>query len=152
PVMAKAAKGSDSKQGLIITLVVSILFNIGLGVFVYLGYAGQKEFDDKAKKAEDEKKNVDADRQWQKAQALILRAYSGGSMAKGEEEDLSQLRGQWEQGGIKGATTGKDEFDKLVQQLDKDLGWDPATKKPKDTLLGKVAALNLLLNTEHQTN
>src|SRR5437588_2587286 len=115
--MAKAAKGSDSKQGLIITLVVSILFNIGLGVFVYLGYAGQKDLEDKAKKADEDKKNIDADRQWQKAQALILKAYVGGAMAKGEEEDLSQLRGQWEQGGIKGATTGKDEFDGLVKKL-----------------------------------
>src|SRR5262249_5110513 len=116
--MAKASgKGSDSKQGLIITLVISILFNIGLGVFVYLGYAGQKEKEDAAKKAEDGKKESDADREWQRGQALILRAYVGGNLAKGDEDDLSVLRSKWEQQGFK-APTGKEEFDKLVQKLD----------------------------------
>src|SRR6266849_5709099 len=115
--MAKAAKSSESKQGLIITLVFSILFNIGLGVFVYLGYAGQKEFDDKAKKAEEDKKSIDADREWQKAQNLILKAYVGGDMTKDDESDLLVKRGQHEQQAFK-APTGAENFNKLVQKLD----------------------------------
>jgi hypothetical protein len=145
--MAKAAKGSDSKQGLIISLVFSVLINIALGVFVYLGYAGQKEKEDAATKATQDKANSDADREWQRAQNLILKAYTGGTLTNNEESDLATLRAKLDGNQFK-APTGKEEFDKLVQKLDADYGWDPNTKKPKVTLLGRVADLTNQLKAE----
>jgi hypothetical protein len=145
--MAKAAKASDSKQGLIISLVFSVLINIALGVFVYLGYSGQKELDEAAKKATQDKQNIEADREWQKGQNLILKAYVGGIFTKAEEEELATLRGKWEQSGFK-APAGKEEFDKLVQKLDAEYKWDPNNKKPVENLLRRVERLNAELVTE----
>lgn len=153
--MAKAGRG-ESKQGLIISLVFSVIINITLGVLTYMAFADQKKLEDDAKKANDEAKLAKADREWYKFQALGLRAYTGTGLGLGvaltgdEEKDLAVLYGQW-----KGGQLGKDAKDAgAVQTLfgkfegDALLGWDPATNKPRNTMLGQAQKLTETQKTD----
>lgn len=137
--MAKAAKGGgDSKQGLIITLVFFVLLSIGLGVGTYYGFAGQKELDDKAKKAAQEQKSAQADRDWYKFQALMARSYIGGPLTKNEEADLPVLRQSMDSGSLGKESGGVDEVAKMIRALDgrPELAWDPTTRKVRGNLIG----------------
>lgn len=64
-----AAKGGESKQGLIVTLIFFILATLTLGVFTYLGYDGQQQFIDARKKAEADLKKITDNRDAWKFQA-----------------------------------------------------------------------------------
>lgn len=128
--------GGDSKRGLVISLVFACLFVIGLGVSTYYGFAGQKEFDDKAKEADKKLKSMEADRDWYKYQALLERAYIFGTLSKNEEPDLPVLR---ERAGSMGQ--GQDDVHKAFQKLDQQLGWDQAQRKVKTSFTDLVQKL-----------
>ncbi|HZT79949.1 MAG TPA: hypothetical protein VFA26_07005, partial [Gemmataceae bacterium] len=132
-------RGGESKQGLIITLVFFILLSIILGVFVYLGYAGQDEPLAKAKKAEEEKKNIDSDRNWQKFKALLYQAYMGHTPK--DLDDLTALRTSYDAKTLGKGSKDYDEVAKLVELLDKNLGWNAAQKKPARTYLDQIKRL-----------
>lgn len=79
--MVATGRPSESKQGLVVTLVFFILSTIGLGVTTYYGMAEQ----DKLKKtADDEKKRVGVandERDWFRWQAGFYRTYLGAPAA-----------------------------------------------------------------------
>src|SRR5271166_3205465 len=61
----------ESKQGLVITLVLFILMTIGLGVATYLGFAEQAKLQAEAKKANDDTEYFKKERDWYKYQAWL---------------------------------------------------------------------------------
>jgi hypothetical protein len=155
--MARPARGGDkgggdSKQGLIITLVFFVLLSIGLGVGTYYGFAGQKEFDDKAKKAAADLKNVQSERDWHKFMHLILKAYAGSStgLGKGEEADLAELRNRWDGQQLAKEIPGADDAAKFVKHLDDTLGWDAVTKKVRRSYFDLLAERNNQLATSQK--
>lgn len=80
------AKGGDSKQGLIITLVFFVLLSVLLGVVAYFGYAEQGRMDADRKKAVEDKKSIESDRDWHSFTSLVARAYIGNFPDKDLEE------------------------------------------------------------------
>jgi cytoskeletal protein RodZ len=91
--MPAARRGEESKQGLIITLVVFVVLTVLLGVFTYLGYSGQDQIAQSEKKAKEETNTMKKDRDWYKYQALLWRNYTGDLKEKSEDyRDLEQLK------------------------------------------------------------
>jgi hypothetical protein len=141
-----ANKGGDSKQGLIIALVICVLLIIILGVVSYYGYAEQANLQADAKKARDEKAAMEKNRDWYKFQALLMRTYAGyPAKAKEDAEAFPvPLRDQFESKSL----SGDKEVETLVETLDKTLGWDKNQKKPLATYVQRVSMLeNDLRNT-----
>lgn len=134
-----AKSDGDSKKGLIIALVFSILFVIGLGVSTYYGFAGQKNLEDLAKKADADKKTISDDREWQKYQALLLRAYILGNLSKNDGDDLHALRER--AGSLGQGATNQDEVNKAIKSLDDRLGWDQNLRKVRSSLSDLVQKL-----------
>lgn len=121
--MAKA-KGGDSKQGLIITLVIFVLLSIGLGVSTYLGFDGQQQLEAKAKEAEKKEASMTKNRDFEKLKALMLKQYIGiGQPA--DVDDIQRL--SKESDGER-----KAEIKKLTTDL-AELGWDDEKAKPTTT-------------------
>src|SRR6516162_113014 len=92
-----ANRSGDSKQGLIIALVVFVILTIGLGVTTWLGYSDQEALRKKEKDAKDAETAAKKDRDWYKFQATLLKNYLGvpDSMSKGDQEAVVQLRDQF---------------------------------------------------------
>jgi hypothetical protein len=148
------AKGNDSKQGLIISLVCFVLLALILGVTTYTGYAEAGRQEGLKKTAEDDKKKADSARDWYKFQALLLKTYAGHA-EKEDLSDLGALRGQYGEGGSGSLGQGERDraaVDKMVKQLDdrNNLGWDPTQNKPRETYSDKVARLTQQLGATQQ--
>lgn len=138
-----AAKGGESKRGLIVTLVFCFLIIIGLGVSTYMAYSDLEGEKAKAKEAEAKRKDMENERDWVKFQALLMKAYVGATLSKPEKEDLGVLRDRWEKGTLSTKEPTKEEINKGLKALDAspEYGWDVASKFPKMTLVAKIKEL-----------
>src|SRR6266851_4330978 len=135
--------GGDSKQGLIITLVVFILLTILLGVTTYLGFSGQTQLAESEKKKEADRDSYDKGSNWYQFQALLYRSYLGQPLTEKEAQTLSLRRDEFEKNLLK--PRDKDELEpvtKMVREnLDKTYGWDAPNKKPVTTADSQIGAL-----------
>jgi hypothetical protein len=132
-----AARDDDTRQrNLIIALVVFVILTIGLGVTTYIGFAGQKELDDKLKDAENNKlKAMTKSRDWEQLQALTLKSYLGAPLTKEEQEALAQKYGT-------AAQEANEPYQNLLKTLaEKNFKWDDAKRQPKETLLARIDGL-----------
>ena len=128
-------RGEDSKQGLVIALVVFVLLSIGLGVATYYGFAEQQNLKNLAAK---EKKQADANkasRDWEQYQNLLLKAYIGHPLVKEDQEALTDLVARNENGQLGKDEKNKADFDKLSADLKAKLGWDDGKRLPRSTYL-----------------
>lgn len=139
-----ANKSGDSKQGLIIALVVACVLVLVFGITTYLGYADKDKLEKEAADAKKGEKSAQADRDYYKARAILSAAYIGGPMAKDELEDLATVRGKFEGGQVSGAN--REVFAKSVSNLDKELGWNPTQMKPQVSLREKLDTLTSTLD------
>ena len=129
----KKAK-SESKQGLVITLVFFILMTIGLGVAAYYGFADQEASAKAVKEAKDKEKVFQAKRNYFRAQAYVYRAMIGFPSTVATAEELNLAKEQLDKGSLgKGAKDQKEVQDLVNDKLGKRIGWDPAGKKPLTT-------------------
>ena len=94
-----AAKGSDSRQGLIVALVISILFAVTLAVTTYFGYAGQEQLRADAKKAKESENAMKKGLEWNQFLATLYKAYLGQA-SKDDMNTLSALRNRYDTGGL----------------------------------------------------
>jgi hypothetical protein len=141
---ARGGGGGDSKQGLVVALVLFVLLSIILGLTTYFGYSEAGKAQDEAKKADAKFKDKDKEADWYKFQAWTYRAYMGYPIAA-SLDDLTTLRGQYNNG-TGGLVSGNDKFKddnvKFLQDtLEKPLGWDDKQKKPVKTFEGEVSRL-----------
>lgn len=144
----RPGRGGESKTGLIIGLVFSVLTIIVLAVFVYLGYSGQSALEAAKKKAEKDALVAQKNAKRQEFQTLLLKASAGYASTKGasekdqsDVEKLNTLRGQYERKDQDFSGMPADqqkELDSLVTQLGKDTSNDPI--KDKKTLLDQLNA------------
>src|SRR5713101_7792237 len=79
-----ARKDSESKQGLIVTLVIAILLVVILGATTWSGYSGRDQLEKNAKEAAANKTSMEKSRDWHKYQMLQTKAWSG-LLAQGAE-------------------------------------------------------------------
>jgi hypothetical protein len=146
------ARGGESKTGLIIALVFTILLSIGLGVATYLGFSGQSALEAAKKKADKDALTEKKAAKRQELQTLLLKAAAGyAKQAKSADEkeqgDLDKLvilRGQYERkeqdfGGM--SDKDKAEIDGVVADIKKD-GADDVKKSLKQ----QIAALRTELD------
>jgi len=76
--MARAlSRDGESKQGLVVTLVIFILLTIGAAVAAYLGFADKDKLKADTKKAQDEKKAAEDELRWCRYEIGVFRAYLG---------------------------------------------------------------------------
>jgi hypothetical protein len=139
-----AAKGGESKRGLIVTLVFCILIIIGLGVSTYLGFSEQDAKEAKAKDALAKYEDMKNDREWVRFQALLTKAYVGVALSKNEQEELSTLGDKWEKLGAKDKGADRDEINKNLKALVADpvLGTSQAAKwLPKVNMRARIKEL-----------
>jgi hypothetical protein len=139
-----AAKGGESRTGLVIFLVLFILLSIGLGVTTYYGYqeadAQKKEADKKAQEA----KQWEKDKDYWKFLALSYRSYVG--LPAIPKEDLAGMRKLYDGGQYAQARddNGKEEHKKTLNELwgEKTAKkWIGETAKPSETYLEEIERL-----------
>jgi hypothetical protein len=123
-----AAKGGESKAGLVTFLVLFILATLTLGVTTYYGYdAADKAAKDKAE-ADKKAKDWENDKDYWKFLALTYRSHLGLPATK---DDLPALRAKVFSGGqLAGRDDYKEDHRKAVAET---LKWDDTTKKPART-------------------
>jgi hypothetical protein len=152
---AKSGGGGDSKQGLIITLVLFVLLSVILGVTTYLGFSGQTALEAKTKEAEKLKSDYDQDGDWYKFQAYTFRTYLGQPLSAKEKDSYDVLRGKFDQSatGMNTRDPEKETVTKLIKEtLDKSYRWDPAAKKVAETTADQITALKKALETSGKTS
>src|SRR5262249_24800947 len=124
---------------LIIALIFFILYTLILGVTTWLGFSGQDELAKKAAEAEKKAKDWETDADWYKFQTVYFRNIAGDRFAK-DGEVAGPLKSRWQQ--LKGVTrdTLKEDAGKLVEQYDKNFGWDPQPNSRKPCKKAQPAA------------
>jgi hypothetical protein len=127
-------RSQESKQGLVITLVICILLIIGLGVAAYYGFADQEAKD---KLAKDNKKDADlfkSERDWYKFQAWLYCKYMGYDQAI-EADQLAKWKDEFDKGQLSKGWKDAEPVKKVVDLLTTSptMGWDRDQKKPKLT-------------------
>jgi hypothetical protein len=131
--MAKQ-RGGESKVGLVVTLVISLLLNLGLGIGVYLFWTAD---DSTVKKAQEATKQADSngkDRDWYKFQANLFRSFIGLPPTGENLTKLGLDMTNFERGG--GGLTGADakEVTDVVRTALGELGgWNTAQNRPYKT-------------------
>lgn len=136
-----AAK-DDSKQGLIITLVIFVLISITLAVTTYYGFAGQSALEAKATDAAKKEAAKGKQKDWEQFQRLMFQSYIGAEMTADEKATFQTLRTQFDAGQLGKEEASKPAFDKILKRLNDDLGWDEGKKQPKETLFARVELLD----------
>jgi hypothetical protein len=128
---SKKQQRTESKQGLVITLVFFILTTIGLGVATYYGFAEQESLQ---KAAKDAKKNEDvfkAERDWYRFQAHLYRTYMGHPPQHKDfnAKDLARDKAALDKKQLTMANAQKDKDDVsnfVENTLNKAMPWDAA--------------------------
>lgn len=149
-----AKKDGDSKQGLIITIVVLTILLLILGYFTYDGFAGQQKLRDDAKAAADKAKKADDEREWNKFQALQYKGYMGHQLSKPDQDALATLRGRFDSNQLGTGAPDQTEVSKHIKEtLDvpspTSPGWDKNQNRPLTTYVLMIENLNKsLLNSQ----
>jgi len=140
--MAKRRATGDpsSKQGVWISLGICIPLIIGLGVATYFGFAGQKEREDRATKADQDKSKLVKDYNTERDKVALLKAYAGLTLEKGDGDAYSAAHDQ-------GLSAGDQQTINMIKELDQNPGWDPVKRAPKDTLLNIIKTRNTELDS-----
>jgi hypothetical protein len=129
----------DSKQGLIIALVISILFVISLGVTTYFGYSEQDKLDKAAKEAKRNEDTFKAERDYYKAQAMLYRSYMGMAEGMDGADTLGTLKGQLDSGSLGKSSKDSADVTKTLKALEAKYGWNG--NQPKETLEDTINTL-----------
>lgn len=127
-----ASRSGDSKQGLIISLVIFVLLTIILGVTTYMGYAEQENLRKQVGEARQAETAAKTGQNWEKFKALLFKSYAGFESGN-DLAELGTLKDQFTSNTIGQSERDKAEIEAVVRQLDApngDLGWDAANKRP----------------------
>ncbi|MFL5329522.1 MAG: hypothetical protein ACJ8C4_11460 [Gemmataceae bacterium] len=127
---ASSSSSGESNTGLIVTLIFFVIASLTLGVFTYLGYSGQDQFAQDAKKAKAEAAAAKKAQDEETVRRLVL-SIATGNEAPGDQQKLAQLKGG--AGGVYTATT--------ASLKDKGITWDGAQDRPVATYLDQFAKL-----------
>jgi hypothetical protein len=130
-----AKKGSESKQGLIISLVCFAVLAIVLGVTTYLGYAGWGDADKQKADADKAKSTAEGERDKYKFQTALLRHYIGYPPEANDPVQAMNSRFPHN------AVSSDGEIGKMVVALDESLGFDNNQNKPTRTFKDEVTRL-----------
>ncbi len=131
------ARGGESRQGLVITLVILVVLVLILGGTTYMGFADQDAKTKDKLAAEDKLKQMEKAVQYYQFQARYYRTVMG--LANGiDMAELANAKDQFDKGQL--GTKEKD-YDAVkalfAEHFDKgELAWDPVKKQPRATYEG----------------
>jgi hypothetical protein len=134
------AEKGESKTALIVSLSIFVVLAIGLGVSTYYGFAEQNKLRGEAKEAKDKEAKANETAKWEQFQELLLKSYiSNQTMTATERARLAELQAASD-------SLGKDEanhksFEALRETLNEKCKWDATKKQPRQSLMGKIEAL-----------
>lgn len=142
-----ARQSDESKQGLIITLVLFVMLSMVLGLMAYLGYASARDGDEIVAKAKISEANMKAERDQAKVTAALYQLASGVGNPKEEKQYLETI------GGLKNLKSDKNDkesiYEREVAKLEKKgLEFDKDTDRFKGTLFSKVTETKALFDNE----
>jgi hypothetical protein len=114
---------SESKTGLVVTLVIFILLTLGLGVATYFGFAEQDALKGQKAEAEKKLKTMTDERDWYKFQAHMYRAYMGYPPTDIDRKDIQGKKRDLAKNslGIANAQKDKQDVTNFVATMDKEL-------------------------------
>ena len=132
----------ESKQGLVITIVILVLMVIGLGIGTYYGFALQADITKQKTDAVASEAAKTKSRDWEHFKYLVLKSFMGYAT----KDELTELGTLWDKYNVNPPQLGageadKQAFDDLVRKFTNDLGWNQAQKIPQATLVDKLAEL-----------
>lgn len=127
---------SESKRGLIITLVFFILMTLGLGVSTYFGFADQDAKEKAKVEAVKEKTNIETDRDGYKFAAMYYRSIMG----KDENINRTDLGTRKEQFDGNRLKLPEDDT-KLIKELEQRFKWNSKENKPDQTYEAQIKQL-----------
>jgi hypothetical protein len=130
----------DSKQSLIITVVIAFLLVICLGLTTYFGYSEQDKLDKAAKEAKNSETMFKDERDYYKAQAMMYRAYMGMAEGMDGADTLGTLKGQLDGGSLGKNVKDKADVTKTLKALEGKYGWNG--NQPKESLEDTIKKLN----------
>jgi hypothetical protein len=149
--MAKKTSSGESKQGLIISLVIFVILTIALGVTTYLGYSGQTDLQAKADDAGKAEKAAKDNRDWYQFQAAAYRDYMGYPATTGEDANaLEKLSQRFPRANPPADQDKAGEVRKLMEALDGTLGFDQNRHKALKTFKDELNRLNTELANARQ--
>ena len=128
----------ESKQGLIITVVIAFLLVICLGVTTWFGYSEQDKYIKEKADAQKSENTFKAERDYYKAQAMMYRAYMGMSEGMDGADTLGTLKGQLD-GSLGQSNKDKADVTKTLKDLESKYGWNG--NQPRETLEGTINTL-----------
>jgi hypothetical protein len=132
-----ANKGADSKQGLIITLVIFVLLSIILAVTTFYGFDGQNALLKEKQDAVSAKDTATKDRDSQKFQKALAKEYLG--IADKEDKDTI--------GGLLAQYKEQPAFNNIANhEKMKAARWDNNQNKPSESMADLTTRLNTELN------
>jgi hypothetical protein len=136
-----ANKGADSKQGLIITLVIFVLLSIILAVTTFYGFDGQNALLKEKQDAVAAKDSITKERDKEKFQKALAKEVLGVA-GKEDKDTLSGLIGQYKE---------QPEFKNIMEDPKmKALRWDNAQNKPAESMADRDAKLTSQVNNLQQ--
>src|SRR5947208_13284355 len=129
------ARGGESKQGLVVTLVFFILATIGAGVAAYYGFSEQEKLRGEVKKEQEKTKASDDERDWYMFQVGVLRSYLGFAAPPDSRvgRELPSKKGAFDQGSLGTKYPDHAQVRDMLAKLGQRSAWDPATNQPKES-------------------
>jgi hypothetical protein len=134
-----AAKGGESRAGLVIFLIVFILLSIALGVTTYYGYQEAAAQKADAVKAQGEAKGWENDANFHHYVADTYRQYLGSPLPAGD--DIVAMRASYSNPTSTKNPAKAEEHKKLIDTLDKAKKWDDSLKRPTESLQEEIDRL-----------
>ncbi|PWT81711.1 MAG: hypothetical protein C5B58_09455 [Acidobacteria bacterium] len=147
-----ANKGGDSKNGLIIALVIFIILALGLGVSTYYGYAEQDTLRSKAKEAEGKEATMKKNRDYWQYLAQQEKQHLGWPLPKAEAENLAVQKEAFKSGQMSGGDNVAD-YQKMFSELETTLVNNKASESFRERaarLTADVARLQAELDKTQQ--
>jgi hypothetical protein len=130
-------RGGESKQGLVVFLVFFILATLGLGVTTYYGFADQDRLQKEAKDAKAKEKTANDERNYYKAQAMILGAYHDSPPK--DMDELAVQKTAFDAGQLGQSAKDKEQVKALFTKVQQTIKWDPAKNLPSMSYEGLLA-------------
>ncbi|MGE3809134.1 MAG: hypothetical protein AB7K24_31100, partial [Gemmataceae bacterium] len=149
--MPRQPKGGESKQGLVITLVFSIIISLALAVVAYLGFADTQSLKDQLGKEKVKTATFQQERDFLKFQNLVYANAIVGQLTEEEKEALQALGLQYyDQNRLGKGVQGSEDAAKRIAVVNEDTRFDREKKLAKDSYRAQIRLLTTRLEEANE--
>jgi hypothetical protein len=130
PKKSESSSSGNSNTGLVVTLIFFVIATLILGVFTYLGYTGQTEFQEKANKAAKDTTAANKKAEDEQARRIVF-AIASGNDSGTDQTTLAKVK----------ANEGYKATIDLLTKPGTGIVWDANQERPKETYRDTIARL-----------